>query len=264
MNAKLQSMIDNSADNTFENGVDTNPGYVYIFGAGGGIGRAFCQLVARAYPHKKRVCFSHTPQLLAQECDEVYLLDYQDSASLEALGGTLTQLAELAPPDWVLIATGFLHNLQYLPEKTYRSLNAQHLQHAYQMNLIGPSMVLQALLNHWPKQPMVIGVLSARLGSVSDNQLGGWHSYRCSKAALNMMIKNIAIELSRKKSPVQIFAIQPGTTDTPLSQPFQAGLPASQLQTPDFTVQKIAQLLQNPLPSYHGNLVDFAGNLIAP
>lgn len=241
-----------------------SPGCIYIFGAGGGIGRACCQQVAQDYPNKKRICFSHTPHSLGDECDEVYPLDYQNLASLEALDNTLRQLAESTPPDWVLIASGFLHNAQYLPEKTYRSLNAQHLQHAYQMNLIGPSMVLQTLLNHFPKHPMVIGVLSARLGSISDNQLGGWHSYRCSKAALNMMIKNVAIELSRKKSPIQVFAIQPGTTDTPLSQPFQTGLPASQLQTPAFTAQKIAQLLQYPLPSYHGNLVDFAGNVIAP
>jgi len=114
------------------------------------------------------------------------------------------------------------------------------------------------------RHPTKIGVLSARIGSISDNQLGGWHSYRASKAALNMLVKNIAIELERKRARTRIVAMQPGTTDSRLSQPFQRNLPPGQLQTPDFTANCLIDVLKQLPAEHNGLLVDFTGQVIPP
>jgi len=112
--------------------------------------------------------------------------------------------------------------------------------------------------------PTLIGVLSARVGSISDNRMGGWHSYRASKAALNMLIKNFAIELTRKRKPICLVGLQPGTTDSALSQPFQKLLSPDQLQTPDFTAQKLLAMMQQLTLNDSGKLYDFKGCQFEP
>jgi len=105
----------------------------------------------------------------------------------------------------------------------------------------------------------VFGVLTARVGSISDNRLGGWYSYRSSKAALNMLIKNFAIECTRMKKPVVIVGLQPGTTDTDLSSPFQRGLSDEDLQTPEYTASQLVKVLSVLEPRDSGLLFDFLG-----
>ena len=109
------------------------------------------------------------------------------------------------------------------------------------------------------KHAMKIGVLSARVGSVSDNRLGGWHSYRSSKAALHMLIKNISIECKNSRRPITIVGLQPGTTDTALSAPFQRGLSEEQLQTPEFTAQHLIKVMNVLELVDSGKLFDFEG-----
>jgi NAD(P)-dependent dehydrogenase (short-subunit alcohol dehydrogenase family) len=121
---------------------------------------------------------------------------------------------------------------------------------------------LLAKLN--PKHPTTIGILSARVGSISDNQLGGWHSYRASKAALNMLIKNFAIELNRLKRPTIVVGLQPGTTDTNLSEPFKRNVPPDHLQTPEFTASHLLRVMQGLQAQDSGQLFDFLGIAFAP
>ncbi|MGB0723661.1 MAG: SDR family NAD(P)-dependent oxidoreductase, partial [Gammaproteobacteria bacterium] len=170
-----------------------------------------------------------------------------------------------APPDWVLIATGWLHDGNHQPEKRLADLDPAHLARSYQLNAVGPMMLVQALESALPRRHAVrYGLLSARVGSISDNRMGGWHSYRASKAALNMLIRNCAIEWDRARLPRIIVGLQPGTTDTALSAPFQRHLPAGQLQTPEFTAKALIRVMRNLAPEDSGGLFDFEGLPFAP
>lgn len=167
--------------------------------------------------------------------------------------------------DLVFIASGFLHDAQQQPEKSYRQITADHLLRSYQLNAVGPIMSLQVLLQQMDlKHPCKIGVLSARVGSISDNRLGGWHSYRASKAALNMLLKNLALELMQKKSAITLVGLQPGTTASALSQPFTQRISPQQLQTPQFSAQRLYRVLQTLTPAQSGQLFDFNGEMFAP
>lgn len=236
---------------------------VWVFAATGGIGAAFGKELSKRFAGCQLVGFARNPEKIDTSVfHQSFAFDLTQPERFEAI---VKAASELGVPDRVLIATGWLHDAVTQPEKTYRALDAQHLQKSYQLNAVGPVMLVQAILqNFGVKTSIKIGVLSARLGSISDNKMGGWHAYRASKAALNMLLKNIAIELKMKRSPITVFAIQPGTTDTRLSKPFQKGLPPEQLQTVEFTAQKICDLFAQICTDQNGQLIDFAGNIIEP
>lgn len=188
-----------------------------------------------------------------------------DISSDTSITAALQTLHEKAEMDWVFIATGWLHDDTTQPEKTWRSLESDHLLRAYTINAIGPALLVKHLLATLnPKHPTTIGILSARVGSISDNRLGGWHSYRASKAALNMLIKNFAIELNRMKRPTLVVGLQPGTTDTALSEPFKRNVPPDHLQTPEFTARHLLQVMQRLQVQDSGQLFDFLGIPFAP
>ena len=132
--------------------------------------------------------------------------------------------------------------------------------HAYRVNAIGPTLLIKHLVPRLSDdRPAHVGVLSARVGSISDNRLGGWHAYRASKAALNMLIKNLAIEWSRNRLPHVVVGLQPGTTDTALSAPFLRSVPAGQLQTPDYTADQLIKVMRRLRAEDSGGLYDFLG-----
>ncbi|WP_321277388.1 SDR family NAD(P)-dependent oxidoreductase [Thiomicrorhabdus indica] len=241
----------------------TLPKNVWVLGASGGIGLAFAKQVRQNVHSVRLIGFArHLEKIPAGLFDEIYPVDFEHKDQFSA---QLTTFNTLNAPDWLFIATGWLHDENTKPEKTYQSLNAEHLMRSYHLNAVAPSLFIQAVLQQFGvKQATKIGVLSARLASITDNRMGGWHSYRASKVALNMLLKNFALELTRKRSNSIVFAIQPGTTDTALSKPFQKGLPANQLQTPEFTAEKIFDLFQQATIELSGNFIDFEGRLIAP
>ncbi|WP_076539671.1 SDR family NAD(P)-dependent oxidoreductase [Shewanella sp. UCD-KL21] len=150
----------------------------------------------------------------------------------------------------VFICNGRLHNQHQMsdtattitPEKRLEDVDPEAMQALFESNTITPMLWLQHLVKLVAgKQGCIINLLSARVGSISDNRLGGWYSYRASKAALNMLIKTAAIEYARRANNVKLIAFHPGTTDTPLSKPFQANVAEGKLFTPAFVA---AQLLQ--------------------
>ncbi len=244
----------------------TWPKTVWILGITGGIGKAFAKYLCEHSPSTQVIGFARDPSKAdSRYCSMCLSLDFDHLSDSSNFSYILQNFDPKQPPDWLFIASGWLHDNIFHPEKSYKQISAEHLLRSYQINAIGPTLFVQAFLNHFGvRAQSKIGILSARLGSISDNQVGGWHSYRASKAALNMLIKNYSIELKRSRSKTSIFAIQPGTTDTALSKPFQKGLPAGQLQTPEFTAEKIAELFETFDLQNSGEFFDFLGQKIAP
>jgi NAD(P)-dependent dehydrogenase (short-subunit alcohol dehydrogenase family) len=234
------------------------PRRVLVAGAGGGIGRALCETIAERFPDAELLRFARRPETLSANAVATrdIACDITDEASIatavKALGDTTV--------DWVLVATGWLHDERLRPEKSFRQLDPDHLLQAYRINAVGPALLIKHLAPRLdPDSGARIGVLSARVGSISDNRLGGWHAYRASKAALNMLLKNYALEWSRNRKPHIVVGLQPGTTDTPLSAPFQRSVPDGQLQTPAYTAGQLALVMQQLRLGDSGGLFDFLG-----
>lgn len=134
----------------------------------------------------------------------------------------------------------------------------------YRINAVGPALIAKHFLPLMPRNRRTyFAVVSARVGSISDNRLGGWHSYRASKAALNMLVRNLAIEWQRKNPNSIIVSIHPGTVETRLSAPFQ-GNPAHPRFAPETAAKQIISTLEGLTPEHSGQLVSYDGRVIAP
>ena len=144
----------------------------------------------------------------------------------------------------VVICHGILHSDTLWPEKRLEDISAESLQTVFQANTVVPVLwlkLLHRLLKS--KQRCVVAALSARVGSIGDNHLGGWYAYRSSKAALNMMLRTLSIEYGRRVKNVKIISFHPGTTDTALSKPFQASVPSDKLFTPQFVAERLCGIM---------------------
>lgn len=176
------------------------------------------------------------PQCVLFNCD------YSES-DIELVSRELIDQADFITH--LYIFNGVLHNDEFMPEKRLQNINSSQLLSQFHTNAIVPMLWIKNLLPLLKKgqanqeRACVVTVLNARVGSLSDNQLGGWYSYRSSKAALNMMLKNAAIELARTAPKVKLLSFHPGTTDTPLSKPFQKNVPSGKLFSPDFVAERL-------------------------
>jgi NAD(P)-dependent dehydrogenase (short-subunit alcohol dehydrogenase family) len=167
--------------------------------------------------------------------------------------------------DLVLVASGLLQDASTAAEKSHRQLSAETLQRYFLVNATGPALVAKHFLPllHINK-PAVFGALSARVGSVSDNRLGGWYGYRASKAALNMIIKTLAIEQARTRPHSVCVALHPGTVDTPLSKPFQRGVAADRLFSPSASAAHLLNVIANLRHADSGSCFAWDGSKIDP
>lgn len=165
----------------------------------------------------------------------------------------------------ILICNGVLHQGAIQPEKKIEDINEVNLLALMQMNTITPMLWLQGLVKLLSKQRsrVVISILSARVGSISDNRLGGWYSYRTSKAALNMLIKTTAVEFARRLKHVKLIAFHPGTTDTPLSKPFQTNVPQGKLFTSEFVSSQLYNIMADIEPNGEASYLDWQGKQIS-
>lgn len=187
----------------------------------------------------------------------------QDPLTSEQHSAALVAQALAQQPDTIFICNGVLHDAKAMPEKTIRQLDIDVLASRFASNVQVPALYLKLLFSYLCKQPAVkLLVLSAKVGSISDNALGGWYSYRISKAALNMLVKNLSIEVSRLNKTAAIISIHPGTTDTELSAPFQQNLPAGQLQSPDATAKRLASVADSLTAAQSGYLLNWDGNVL--
>lgn len=168
-------------------------------------------------------------------------------------------------PSMVFVATGLLHDGKQGPEKSLRQLDSDWLMQNYQINAVGPALIAKYFLPLMDRREAIrFAVLSARVGSISDNRLGGWYGYRASKAALNMMIRNLSIEWSRKNDRSIIVALHPGTVDTALSQPFQGNVPAAKLFESGRAARQLLDVLDALKPDDSGKIFAWDGTEIQP
>ena len=187
-------------------------------------------------------------------------LDLEDEACIAAAAA---QVADGLPLGLVFVATGVLHSGE-APERSYRALSAEHMMRDYRINTVGPALVAKHFAPLVPRQGRsVFAALSARVGSIGDNRLGGWHSYRASKAALNMMLRNLAIELGRTHRDLVVAGLHPGTVATDLSAPFQSGVAEGKLFTPAQSAAHLLAVIDGLSPADSGGVFAWDGARIA-
>lgn len=191
-----------------------------------------------------------------------YEIDYNCEDSIKDIAYKASQKS---PLDLIINATGILHDDLVAPEKSLRDLSPKSMQHLYKIDCIIPSIIAKHFIPKLNKENRsIFATLSARIGSISDNRLGGWCSYRAAKSALNMMIKTISIETKRSNKNAIIVGLHPGTVDSPLSKPFQKSLPKGQLFTPDFSIASMTLVLNYLTSEDTGKLFAFDGEEIEP
>jgi len=167
--------------------------------------------------------------------------------------------------DRVIIASGILHDGEMQPEKTISSLDIDNFQKVFNVNAFAPALLLKTFFPLIKRNSnALIGILSARVGSISDNRIGGWYAYRASKAALNMIIKTAAIELARKDKTARLIGLHPGTVDTNLSKPFQGGTPKEKIFTPHQSIDYLVNVIDDTSPQDTGKILDWQGKEITP
>lgn len=182
------------------------------------------------------------------------------------IGGLAEQIRRMGDhPDFVIHCAGILHEPGVQPEKTLGQCDKIAISRVFEINSIGPLMVARAIIPLMPRRAIAhFTVLSAMVGSISDNRLGGWYAYRASKAALNQFMRTLAIECRRSHPGLCITSIHPGTTDTALSRPFQANVKAGKLYTVEQTAERILNVAGASTPEQSGQFVNWDGKLITP
>ncbi len=233
---------------------------VAVVGASGGIGsemvRQFCALdsVERVF------ALSRSAPAAANSKVTPLPIDLEDETGIEAAASSIEASA---PLDAVIVATGLLHSEILQPEKRLQDVSADALLASYKINAVGPMLIAKHFLPLLrPRSRTLFAALSARVGSISDNHLGGWASYRASKAALNMLLRTAAIEHRRRRPESIIVALHPGTVDTPLSAPFQDNVPNGKLFTPEFAVQRLLEVMDGLQAEDSGGFFAWDGTAI--
>ena len=221
-----------------------------VVGASQGIGLEFVRQLLRA-PRVVQLFATYRQEktaadllALAEQYSHLHCIqmDLTDEAQIAA---GIASISAIAPNLHLAInCVGLLHNETQQPEKAIRQLDADNLINYFKVNSIGPALLakhLLALLKH--SEPSLLATISAKIGSIGDNRIGGWYGYRASKAALNMFLKTAAIEYSRRSPNTTIVMLHPGTTDTRLSKPFQRGVPPEKLFSTERTVSQLLSVM---------------------
>lgn len=187
--------------------------------------------------------------------------DYQEASIISAVS-TIKNTATSDISN-VFICHGILHNQRCQPEKRLEEFSADAFTEILSANTITPMLWLKHLTPILRGiQPCKLVVFTGRVGSISDNELGGWYSYRASKAALNMLIKSTAVELARRAKNIKLISFHPGTTDSPLSKPFQKNVPAGKLFTSDFVASQLVAITRQTPVDGLASFLDWQGKAI--
>lgn len=231
-----------------------------VLGAGGAMGRALMEK------------FTHDPQI-----DQVFAVSRKPISTVSGkVTGITTEYTETAMVRVVeqlalhsgtfvrvCICHGILHSESVYPEKRCEDIVPESMQEIFYSNALVPALWLKLLLKILSgAQPTVVACFSARVGSTGDNRLGGWYSYRASKAALNSLLKTYAIEYRRRAKNVKLLAFHPGTVDSQMSKPFQASVPPGKLFTAEYVAGCLAGLMDNLPCDGELSYLDYAGKPI--
>lgn len=186
---------------------------------------------------------SHYEQAKFSGVHRIDMADYQES-SIEAASRSLAMLNDVII-ERVFICHGVLHNEDVFPEKRLEDFSSKAFNDVIGANTTTPMLWLKYLIPLVnSKHRCVMTFFSARVGSIGDNGLGGWYSYRASKAALNMLLKSAAIELGRRVKNVKLISFHPGTTDSPLSKPFSHNVAPEKLFIAEFVAKQLVDIVE--------------------
>lgn len=239
-----------------------------VVGAGQGIGLGFVRRLLTD-PSIAKVYATYRHQ---ESASELIALKGEHSSTLECLTMDITDedqvsrciesiRTQVARLHLVINCVGILHEQDLQPEKSLRQIEPDHLMRYFQVNSIGPILLAKHLLPLFPHSDRsVFATLSAKIGSIGDNQLGGWYGYRASKAALNMLMKTAAIEYRRKSPKTILVLLHPGTTDTRLSRPFQSNVPTEKLFSVERTVEQLLNVISKLDEGDNGQFFSWDGS----
>jgi len=233
---------------------------VIVVGSTGGIGSAFIDIlssseqVAQIYALSRQGKSHSSPKVTS------LIYDFTDEQSIDQTTEVLRETGQL---DICINATGLLQGDGISPEKNMRSMSLDAFQKSFMVNTFGPAMTAKSFLPLMRRDSKtVMATLTARVGSISDNRIGGWYSYRASKAALNMIIKTLSIEFGRRFINTIIIGLHPGTVDTNLSKPFQGNVPEGKLFTPEFSAECLLKVIDQVSPEDSGLVFAWDGTQV--
>ncbi len=181
-------------------------------------------------------------------------LDLADGASIAAAAEALQ-----GPFQLIVNAAGLLHTPAQRPEKKLGDLDEAQLLASFQVNTVGPALLLRHFTPLLDRRRAVLAMLSAKVGSIGDNRLGGWYGYRASKAALNMLIRTAAIELRRSQPNSVLLALHPGTVRSALSAPFRGGELGRE---PALAAAELLAVMDAASTADSGSFLDYRGQIL--
>ena len=231
---------------------------IAIFGASGSIGQALC-----AHYQKQSDVYAFTRNDF--DIDEsglvkILLDDFNEDSVFQAANKFDNDFF-----DKIIVSIGILHNEDFMPEKRIEEISSDQFLEIIRINTLVPTLIARSFYKKLKKNDKsILAFLSARVGSITDNRSGGWYSYRASKAALNMVIKNLSIELRRYNKELVVIGLHPGTVDSRLSQPFQKNLEDSKIFSADFSVLKLSSVIDSLDIDDSGKCIAWDGEDILP
>ena len=231
---------------------------IAIFGANGTIGSA----ILAHYQNESQVYAFSRSDFNASDCNlyKILLDDYKDKTLAKAASSHENDFF-----DKIIVCTGMLHNEDFMPEKRIEDFSENQFMKTLESNTLIPTLIAKNFYKKLKKnEKCILAFLSARVGSITDNRSGGWYSYRASKAALNMMVKNLSIELGRYNRELYVIGLHPGTVDSPLTQPFQKNLKDSKIFSADFSVLKLSSVIDSLDIKDSGKCLAWDGEEILP
>jgi NAD(P)-dependent dehydrogenase (short-subunit alcohol dehydrogenase family) len=238
-----------------------------IVGGGKGIGLGFVrQLLAQSNVQRVYATYRQAEsatELLAIDDPRLHCLQMDITDESQIAGVIQGIQAETKALHYVINSVGVLHEGEMQPEKSLRQINSEQLVRYFQVNSIGAMLLfkyVQPLLKHNDRS--ILATISAKVGSIGDNEIGGWYGYRASKAALNMFVRTSSIEYKRSCPNAILVALHPGTTDTKLSLPFQRNVPPEKLFSVDRTVSQLLTVMNGLSPTDSGEFFSWDGSRI--
>jgi NAD(P)-dependent dehydrogenase (short-subunit alcohol dehydrogenase family) len=234
---------------------------VAVVGATGAIGKAFIDYYSKDESVENVFAFSRKKINFENRKIKSFNLDIENQTSIEESAQNIKDYSI----DTIIVATGILHSENFGPEKSIREINYSTMAKVMAVNTIGPALIGRYFIPLLRKDiKTVLAFLSARVGSISDNKLGGWYSYRASKTALNQVVKNFSIELKRTNPKAVVLALQPGTVDSNLSEPFKKNVAKGKLFSPEQSRELLSDVIAKATIKDSGNLIAYDGEIISP